>query len=304
MNRLTTTRALLLASIATTAFPASAINIEFNYDFDSGGFFTADRRSTLESAASFFETRLTDSLTAISSGGGNSFSVNFTRPDNDQAITLGGQSIAADTLVVYVGGRDISGTALGEGGPGGWNASGSAAFLDGASRRGQGTTQGAGATDFAPWGGSITFDSATSWYFDTDTSTDEAFAGFDFFSVALHELSHVLGFGTAASWDNKVTGSVFNSAATGTVNLADPAHWATNTTSFVDGVQQTAAMTPSIGAGQRKRMTDLDLAALSAVGWEVAPAAPVPLPAGVWLLLSGAGLLAGRFRYRTSSAAG
>lgn len=296
MNRRTTLRAVLLAAIATTTFPASAINIDFNYDFDSGGFFTASRRATLDSAASFFESRLTDSLSAISSGGGNSFSLNFTRPDNDQAVTLNDQSVAADTLVVYVGGRDLTGSALGEGGPGGWNASGSSAFLDLASARGQGTTQGAAASDFGPWGGVIAFDTATNWYFDADTGTDEAFAGFDFFSVALHELAHVLGFGTADSWSNKVTGSVFDSAATGTINLADPAHWAAGTTGLVNGAPQTAAMTPSIGAGQRKRMTDLDLAALSAVGWEVAPAAPVPLPAGVWLLLSGAGLLAARVR--------
>lgn len=298
MNRIMATRVLALGWLAVSTTPALALNIQFNYDYDSGGFFSNDRRATLESAASFYESRLGDSLAAITSGGGNSFSINLNRPDNNASVTLDNQSFAADTLVVYVGGRDIAGDALGLGGPGGWNASGSSGFIDSVGRRGQGPTQGASATDFAPWGGGITFDSTTNWYFDNDTSSDEAFAGFDFFSVALHELAHVLGFGTSDSWVNKVTGSVFNSAATGGVALADDAHWAANTTSFVDGVQQQAAMTPSIGAGQRKRMTDLDMAGLAAVGWEVAPATPVPVPAAAWLLLSGIGLLAARSRPR------
>jgi len=45
-------------------------------------------------------------------------------------------------------------------------------------------------------------------------------------------------------------------------------------------------MTPAITTGTRKRFTDLDLAGLQDVGWEVAP---VPVPAAVWLF--GTGLL-------------
>lgn len=54
--------------------------------------------------------------------------------------------------------------------------------------------QGALATDLVPQGGSIAFDSSTSWSFVADTGTTEQFSGSDFFSVALHEPGHLLGF--------------------------------------------------------------------------------------------------------------
>ena len=58
-------------------------------------------------------------------------------------------------------------------------------------------------------------------------------------------------------------------------------------------------MDPTLTSGRRKVFTDLDLAALKDVGWEVS-AAPVPLPPAI--VLFGSALL-GRFdtRARRSS---
>lgn len=288
---------LSLAMMGLYAGPAAALKLQFDYTND-GGFFSngnLDRRTTLESAGKFFETHLTDSLSAITSSGGNHFNINFSNPSTGVGTTINDVSIAADTMVIHVGGINLPGSTLGQGGPGGWSATAAAGsnFLSTVSKRGQiGATQGASATDFAPWGGSISFDSATNWYFDKDTSTDEAFSGTDFFSVALHEIGHVLGIGTSDSWKNHLNGTTFNGGGMTATVSTDLAHWAINTIGLVDGKSQEAAMTPSIGAGRRKRFTDLDLAALTAIGWEVAPvAAPVPVPAAAWLFVSALGFL-------------
>ena len=69
-------------------------------------------------------------------------------------------------------------------------------------------------TDFGPWGGAISFNSNSNWYFDPDITTDESFSNqFDFYSVAVHELAHVLGFGSAPSFNNLSSGGVFTGAA-------------------------------------------------------------------------------------------
>jgi hypothetical protein len=282
--------ALLLASQS-----ASAITLAFDYTYDINGFFVDPTRQTvLETAGGFFEARLGDDLTAITSGGGNSFNAVFTDPGTGLTETINDYSVAADTLVVFAGGRAIPGSTLGIGGPGGFSASGSTDFIDNVVTRGETEpTQGPTATDFAPWGGSISFDTGASWYFDTDPSTVEPFPGSnDFFSVALHELAHLLGFATSDSWDNLVSGTNFTGAASnivfgGDVPLeSDLAHWLDGTESVVDGSSQEAAMDPSLLVGTRKYMTDLDMAALDDVGWEVT-ATVVPLPPAVLLFASG-----------------
>ena len=111
----------------------------------------------------------------------------------------------------------------------------------------------------------------------------------DFFSVALHEIGHMLGIGTSDSWNNLIAGSDFTGAAStsifgGNVPLSDPGHWADGTSGLVNGVAKETAMDPSILQGTRKVFTDLDLAALSDVGWELTA---VPVPAAVWLFGSG-----------------
>lgn len=273
--------------------PAQAIILNIDYSYDSNNFFADQvRRDIFEAAAGFYETRISDSLLAINSTPLNRFDAVFSRPDTGASLKLSGFNVAADTLTIFAGGMNLGGSTLGTGGAGGYNISYSSHFFaDNAITRGQGdgtrsSIEGASAFDYASWGGTISFDSASSWYFDNDVDTDEAFSGFDFFSVALHEIGHVLGFGIVDSWKNQIIAGTFtgaNSTAVfgGAVPLSGNAHWADGISS---GGRETA-FDPNIANGQRKRLTDLDLAALRDIGWEMHPL-PVPVPGAVWLFAS------------------
>lgn len=295
----TTAAGLLLA-----ASQASAIDIQFDYSFDTQGFFSApERRNTLEAAALVFEARLTDNLTAITPGGGNSWSARFTHPGTGTLQSVSNPTIAANVLRVYAGGRDLAGSTVGEGGPGGFSAGGNQAWFDQIEYRGQLSGANNPPTDFGPWGGSITFDLGTSWHFDTDPTTLEAFpAQTDFYSVAVHELAHLLGMGIADSWYTWVDGTNFEGPATLSLNsgmpvplTGDGAHWAngtaSNVTSPVSISNQEAAMDPSIFDGTRKYFTELDFAGLDDLGWQVVPEPSVAV-------LLGAGTLFGCARRR------
>lgn len=272
--------------------PALAnIDIQFDFSYDSNNFFSdAGRVSALEAAANVFEASFADQLAAIVSSGSNSFNTNFFNPANPFGADLNiiGDSIAADVIRVYAGGYNFSDGTLGLGGPGGYGCSGSIGFCSDASSRGQGTVTGTSATDFAPWGGSITFDTDATWHFGVTTGGLDA-SEYDFYSVAVHELAHLLGFGTSDSFYNLVTGPNFIGATTGTIPLSgDGAHWDEGTQSTFEGATQEAAMTPSIFNGTRKNFTDLDFAAMKDIGWEVTP---IP-EADTWaMLLAGLGLV-------------
>ena len=79
--------------------------------------------------------------------------------------------------------------------------------------------------------------------FDQDVTTLESFPSMtDFYSVAVHELAHLLGFGTADSWDALVnnTTDTFLGPKSMTLNGGvavpldfDLSHWADGTTSNV-----------------------------------------------------------------------
>ena len=290
--KMTLVKAMAVAIFAVASQPATAINIDFRYDYDTNNFFdTQAKKDVLSAAGSYFGNLITDDLTAITSSGVNHFNVNFFNPADvsSQKVTISDFSVAADTLIVYAGGSALGGS-LGIGGPGGSSAGGTTAFINGLDRGEVGDTQGASATDFAPWGGAITFNTATNWYFDPDVSTDADVVNNDFYSVALHELGHLLGLGTADSWDNLVSGTDFTGVASNSVFGGDVpldaglGHWENGTLSLVDGVSQETAMDPSILVGSRKVFTDLDVAGLKDVGWEVSA---VPVPAAVWLFGSG-----------------
>lgn len=288
--------ALLSLLLSGATAPVGALSLQFDYSLDTAGFFTPERRGVLEAAGDYFSALLSDGLTAITPGGVNQFTGVITHPGTLAQFTLPGLSVPADTLVVYAGGNPTLGPGtLGFGGPGGFQISGTPAFIANARSRGEdGATTGAAATEFAPWGGMLVLNSSLSWYADDDVSTVEAFAGHDLYSVVLHELGHVLGLGTAASWFRLVSGTLFTGAAAiaaygNAVPLeADGAHWAEGTAS---GGQE-AAMDPSLLVGSRKPFTALDVAALDDIGWEVRVDPPSPDPEPVPLPLPALAVLA------------
>lgn len=287
----------LLTTLISITPSHAQISILFDYSFDTFEFFSGaniGRRTYLEAAASALQSRLGDTLDSIIPGGDNSWSASFSNPSDGSAQQVANPSIAANTLVIYAGGRNLSGGVLGIGGPGGFSASGTLAWLDTVSTRGE---TGAPDSDFGPWGGSITFDTDAAWHFDSDPSTIESFTGFnDFYSVALHELGHVLGTGTATSWNNLISGGLFNGPVSVSLNNGNPVpvtndngHWASDTPSTLPGTatSQETAMDPELTEGTRKYFTDLDFGGLDDLGWDVVP---VPEPAQ-YALIAGLGLL-------------
>lgn len=287
--------ALLGALLILTPPVAANVDIVFDYRYDSSGFFTGEngsRQDVLDDAASAFETRFQDNLTAVSSSGSNQFDISFFRPDTGDLLTIPRFSVAANKIVVFAGAHDLDGS-IAEGGPGGYSGRGSAGFLDNARSRGQQGALLALETDFGPWGGAVSFNSNSNWYFDSDVKTDEPFPGqLDFYSVAMHELAHVLGFSSAESFDNLSSDGFFAGSSVNALYGAGPSlaidgHWAP----LLRYMGQEAAMGPNISAGERTRFTDLDYAAMKDIGWEVSPVPEME----IWtMMLAGLGLLGWR----------
>jgi hypothetical protein len=293
-------RSLILLTFAAGCFalltPVRALDIQFDYTYDTGNFFVghADRQALLDAAAAVFESHLADNLTTISPSGSNTWTADFDNPSTGTAVSLSNLSIAQGVIKIYVGARQLGTTTLGIGGPGGYGASGSQAWLNTLSARGQSGALAATPTDFGPWGGAITFDSDASWYFGTGSLSGKD----DFLSVATHEMGHLMGLGTADSWVALVSGSTFTgahaTAAHGGIQAGlsgDLGHWADGTMSTVFGTAtaQEAAMDPSLTVGTKKLFTTLDFAGLQDIGWTM-----VPEPSGL-TLLAGATLFAALF---------
>ncbi|MBC8290855.1 MAG: hypothetical protein H8E37_11115, partial [Planctomycetes bacterium] len=255
-----------------------AVIVQFDYSLDSNGFFDdMSRRTVLEEAANVVSSRLDDTLSEIIPGkitAGDTWTANYTNPSSGASESMTDLVIGESVIIVYVGARQL-GSTLGIGGPGGFSVSGATQeWLDTVAGRGQaGALLSSGSeTDFSLWGGSLTFDIDTNWHFGL-TSTGLDANESDFLSVAQHEFGHLIGFGTAASFDNLVSGGAFTgSASIAEYDLSgnppldgDNAHWQDGLT---DGGQE-AAMDPTIFVGTRKPFTDIDFAALDDLGWEV-----------------------------------
>jgi hypothetical protein len=291
--------AVLAATLFLTIERAEALDIQFDYTYDTGSFFVghADRISLLDQAAAVFESRLIDTLSGITPSGSNTWDASIFSPVTGDLIGLGNLTIQTGVIRVYVGARQLDGSTLGVGGPGSFNtAGGNTTWFNLLRSRGQTGALAATPTDFGPWGGSLTFDSDSNWYFGTGSLSGNN----DFLSVATHELGHLLGLGTADSWDALVSGSVFTgpkaTAANGGIQAGlsgDLAHWSTSLTSKVYGtsISQQPAMSPSITVGTQKFFTDLDFAGMQDIGWQV-----VPEPSSAVLLVLAAGLLGMRPR--------
>ncbi len=292
----------LAAAFLAISTSARALDIQFDYTYDTGNFFIghADRQSLLDAAAAVFELRLADTLSAITPSGGNTWTADFDNPTTGAAVSVSNLSLAQGVLKVYVGAMQLGTGTLGMGGPGGYSVAGSgpsaSAWFDTVEARGQSGALAATPTDFGPWGGSITFDVDANWYFGTGSLSGKN----DFLSVATHEMGHLLGIGTAESWMALISGANFTgshaTAANGGIQAGlsgDLGHWASGTMSTIFGTTtaQEAAMDPSITVGTQKYFTTLDFAGMQDIGWTM-----VPEPSIAALLASSMLLMAVRRR--------
>ncbi len=269
---------------------APSVSVRFDYSYDTSGFFADPaRQAALERAASAITSHLGDNLAAVAPSGTNTWQASFFNPATNQTVTLDNPTIPEDEIVVYVTGSPLGSSELGLATTGGFSASGSRAWLDTVRARGQAGALANPKSDYATWGGMITFDSRTNWNFSTDSPAANQV---DFTSVATHELMHVFGFGLGEpAFVRHVSGGAFAGpavvAAAGApvpVSGNPPDHWAPGTRS--NG--QLSPMQPALTPGQRRTLTAIDYAALQDIGWEVrtspvlasAPvAAPVSAPA-------------------------
>lgn len=269
----------------------------------------------------------------------------FTNPATDASVVVDPVSLAANHVTVYVGLRKLGGTTLGEGASdgagyqvsygGGTTAQQSAAFVSARNaaaavyQRGAGPVIGRITGNFGtstpvnlPYGalfGSLWFDDDTNndgtvddfatmsayWHFDATTLPSQNQN--DFYSVALHELLHTIGFGTSETWNLQASGTTWSGANAKALNggsglnLVESGHINQNviSTRLFDGTAQEPVMTPAITTGERKYLTAMDAAFLRDLNYGV-----VPEPASFALLITGAGLaLSARWRRPTFSSA-
>ena len=259
-------------TMETRVLLSVAVAVDYSYDADN--FFNSQaKKDLMQAAANAFAAQLNDNLTAITPSGFNTWSAQFPDPATGTIRSVSNLSVPAGALILYVGGGHLAGSSeAGLGSTGGYNATGDQNWLNNVAARGQAGALVTPATDFGPWGGSISFDDSgsTNWYFSPSLGGIGSNQT-DFLSVAEHEIGHVLGIGTAPSWTAQVSGGTFHGPNADAVHgapvpvNANGDHWADNVKS--DGVN--ALMDPVLLNGTRSAATSLDFAGLKDVGWQV-----------------------------------
>ncbi len=271
---------LVEAGTVTEVVTPGPLTATVDYSFDTGTpfFDTQAKKDLFESIVDDVISALADDLDPIAPSGSDTWTATFTNPNTGAPENVVDLNVAANEIIIYAGGRDLGATTKGVGGPGGFTSSGTGAFIATVEGRGEaGALDDGNETDIGLWGGAISFstNAGTTWHF--DESTDDLDPGeTDFYSVAYHEVLHLLGFGTSAAWNNLVDG--VNDVFLGTASIAeydvagaspplepgDDGHWANGTTDGGDEV----GLDPSLTSGTRKELTLLDYAALKDIGWE------------------------------------
>lgn len=245
--------ALRLEALEAREVPAVLIQVDYSLDT---GFFTRNpnARAVMDRVATELGNSLSADLPALAANGDNTWSATFFSPTTGSMVSVANPTIGANTIRVYVGARAMTGGEAGYASTSGTTSAGSQEWVDTVSARN--------------WGGSIAFDTNRNWFFG-QTTAGLTSNKLDFYSVANHELGHVLGLGLSKEWNSLARGGYFYGPSAmavygGPVPLGpDGEHWADGIT--VAG--HDASLDPEITYGQRVGWSSLDAAALIDLGW-------------------------------------
>ncbi len=247
----------------TTDFGTSAgFKIIIDYRYDTAQYFSRERRLVLRTAAASWEQFIGSDFTAIPPN----TSIRARDPENPDAGGINFTvSYPIDDLVIFVGASTIDG-------PGGTlgTAFSSATYPAELAEQLMARYKG---NPYQPWVATIRFDSEDTFFFDATmaTSDDLAKDKVDFYSVALHEMGHVLGIGQGAAYTALVSNATFTGAHAVALYGApvpltsDGAH--VLKTVLVDG--RRVVMDESDAMGQRSLITRLELAMLEDLGYQI-----------------------------------
>lgn len=308
---------LALITGISSQISALTISIDYTHDLATDNFFgtNATAKAALEAAASDLSNAINSSLGAVSNSfftgtNGTSsvdleYSYFYENPSTGVNTTSGSFSLATDEFKVFVGMQTFAGGVLGTGGAlgrffsSGFSATESqlvAATADAEAQFNASMQRGSlitlssitgdltlGATtasydlDVGPLGGVVSFDDDSTWHYDHTTPVTAGAS--DFYSVALHELFHTVGYSSGyESFDDQLSGNdwmgqgVIDELGSGIGVFSDGVHFDFNTMSeTLDGTAQEAVMDPNLTTGTRKLLTTLDLALLSDMGYDVIP---------------------------------
>ena len=287
----------LLLPFSVFVSHSGALEIELRYDYDTSGFFDQPgSREAMRACADFFEQLLTDDLSEINAGtsgnDGNTWAARPLHPGTGEQLDLIDLVVPENTLIVYPGARDLPGGLAGFAATG-YRVNGFQPFFDQVTTRGQSGAGDSPASDFGPWGGSISFDNRLftgtprTWNF---SLTGQVPGKTNFVGVALHEFCHLFGMGSCDAWvdqsndqlDFEGPTSLAANDGTRPKVTSDKGHWADQAPgpyrsetfgSFgtPHGLDQQVLMnaTSIADGGNLNVLTDLDLAGLIDIGWQV-----------------------------------
>jgi len=236
-------------------------DIQFDYRFDTEGWFDEGKKAALEKAAEIWESIILDDFENIKAGE----TVHASKPDGSgfEAFML---DYEIDDVAVFVY-ADQLGNALAEAGATTYEGDRNTESL------------------FQPWLGEIEFNSAESWFVDanTDRTPDVPFSQADFLSVAVHEIGHILGVSSnITAFKNLTSNGKFTGEKSSAVNGGNPIPLDRRGSHIEDGFEISGldehALDPSLQRGTRKLLTTLDVALLDDIGYTVDYSSLKPVP--------------------------
>jgi len=286
--------------IYTASSSYAAIDIVFDYTYDTVNWFGNEQRYILDQAAYAFESRLGGEsfasanpadyagvtsnyyLYASNPTGGSSLSIQL------GSTTAEGNLVgAADTVTIFMGVGAASGST---------NAWASGQFL---STHGVDNTSSSDkfkeyldnvrdtASNYDAIGGTMSVNSSRDWYFDTDlTDYDYSTGKMDFYSTMVHEIGHLMGFRTGAigtgdpgtdAWVSNLTGDTWTGAAGMAAYGGNPIPMQSGGSHFdYNDFNQShtscnchPSMDPYSSVNQRSPWTETDFAVLKDIGYTV-----------------------------------
>ena len=239
-----------------------SFEIKFDYSFDESGFFTPERKEILEAAGKIWSSYIQDDFESIPAEETLKFPIN-----NVEREVIIQEPI--DDVLIFVSSVELDSDALTLG-EGGFHAN----FVLGSDRE-----QRIKGDDFEPWLGTIEFNAnaADDFYFDSTPNTinDIPPNKQDFLSLSLHEIGHILGIGVSPAFENQITDGSFTGSRSMAINNNQPVPLDPDLDHIEDGFSveedTDALLDKSFIFGDRNLPTDLDLAILSDIGYDITP---------------------------------